>query len=220
MFPQNEILIRRITETESSAELQKYREVVKDLKEYWDYKKTVYKKDVNIEKRLKKQMKWEKIRQDYAYEVMLLKERFMTKFQKFESRLEIQCDKKLTNLMNSGDNSFIGDNLVISINANKMILLKITDEFEVFFPTALSDNILGFLSLSFVWSLFFERVGPWLAGKIRLLFKKNGLSNITMSGVHPVQFVNLIGEDGVFFKKYINLLKFVLTENNVLKFRC
>lgn len=179
-----------------------------DVKILWDIKFTDYENHLNIEKQFLMDKRWRYVEMMwgtciYWEEKRRLKKKLDRRFEKFVHRLEIKKEKVLSDLMNKGKNCFVRDNLVISVMANKMMILKITDSLLRFIPSIVTENILEYLSLSFVWSMFFERVGPKLARRIRLIFKNNHLSNITMSGLHPTQFC-LIGLDGDNLKKSIN----------------
>jgi hypothetical protein len=200
-------IVKQIAGVDTSESLQGHTEDVKIIKTFWDNKIVVNKRNINLETENLIQKKLKELNLKYDLQGEILRKKFIKKFTDYKLKLYKKDKTRLVSLMNSGNNSFMTSNLMISILSNKMVILKITHPLSSFLPPLVTEHILGYLSLSFVWSSFFEKIGPKLAKTIRSIFRNNNFSNITISGLHPMQFYNILSIDETILKLHLKSIR-------------
>jgi hypothetical protein len=122
-----------------------------------------------------------------------LLDRCNIKFQKFIDGFKLKSKRRFTNLIWSKRNriSHINNNLMISIWTNKNLLMMInnSESNSFYLPCNVTEHILGFLSLSYIWFLFLKKLDKKGRKMFNDYFRCNYISNLAISGIRPRQFV-------------------------------
>lgn len=186
--------------------------IINEKQNYWinqiNVHKEVIRHDVNSElkqKMIEFQTKFDLRMQNYRIK---LNNELKRQFKNYKVKLLNKSETKLTILINREKGCYINDNLMMSIWTNKIILMKINETIDLpYLPCMVTNHILGFLSLSYVWSMYFDNLDPKLIWILKSIFTNENQSNITRTGLHPRQFSEMKIEHKDYFMKNLKLLR-------------